>query len=123
MIAMESVDARVCETFQSAMELVGKRWTGAIITALRSGPMRYTQLTHAVEGVSERLLSERLKELELAGLVVRRVLPGPPVGVEYELSEAGADLSGALDAMATWAHRWVDSGVVDPDVRRARVPD
>jgi DNA-binding HxlR family transcriptional regulator len=119
--AMDTIDARVCETFQSAMELVGKRWTGAIIATLRSGPMRYTQLTRAVDGVSERLLSERLKELEVAGLVVRRVLPGPPVGVEYELSEAGADLSEALDAMAAWAHRWMDSGRISAIPRRVRV--
>jgi DNA-binding HxlR family transcriptional regulator len=116
---MTIVDARQCSSFQSAIELVGRRWTGAIITVLRNGPMRYAQLALAVPGLSERLLSERLKELETAGIVLRRVLPGPPVGVEYALSEAGHDLGRALDGIATWARRWIDSGVVGPP-RRAR---
>jgi DNA-binding HxlR family transcriptional regulator len=118
MKAMEPVDSLLCESFQTAVELVGKRWSGAIITVLRSGPLRYAQLALAVSGVSERLLSERLKELELAGIVLRRVLPGPPVGVEYELSEAGRDLGEAMDAIGAWARRWVEPGLVAP--RRVR---
>jgi DNA-binding HxlR family transcriptional regulator len=117
---MAVIDARQCSSFQSAIELVGKRWTGAIITVLRGGPLRYAPLALAVPGLSERLLSERLKELEAAGIVVRRVLPGPPVGVEYALSEAGHDLTAALDAIATWARRWIDSGTVGAPPRRAR---
>jgi DNA-binding HxlR family transcriptional regulator len=114
---MEPVDVRLCESFQSAVELVGKRWTGAIIAVLRDGPLRYTQLALAVPGLSERLLSERLKELETVGIVLRRVLPGPPVGVEYALSEAGHDLGEALDAISAWARRWVDTGLVGAPAR------
>ncbi|HEY4027450.1 MAG TPA: helix-turn-helix domain-containing protein [Candidatus Dormibacteraeota bacterium] len=117
---MDAVDGRLCASFQEAVELLGKRWSGAIITVLRSGPLRYTQLALAVPGLSERLLSERLKELELAGVLVRRVLPGPPVGVEYELNEAGRDLAGPLDAIAAWARRWVESGHVGAPVRKVR---
>jgi DNA-binding HxlR family transcriptional regulator len=108
MDSMEPVDGRLCESFQSAVELVGKRWTGAIITVLRDGPLRYTRLAMAVPGVSERLLSERLRELEGIGIVVRRVLPGPPVGVEYELSESGRELGEAMDPIAAWARRWME---------------
>src|SRR6266702_2831881 len=100
---MPEIEARLCESFQSAIELVGKRWTGAIVTVLRDGPLRYARLALAVPGLSERLLSERLRELERAGIVVRRVLPGPPVGVEYELSQAGRELEPALDAIGAWA--------------------
>ena|SRR6266542_2115373 len=114
---MQPVDVRLCDSFQTAVELVGKRWTGAIITVLRDGPLRYTQLALAVPGVSERLLSERLKELEAVGIVVRRVLPGPPVGVEYGLSEAGRDLDKAMDAIAAWARRWIETGQVGPPAR------
>jgi DNA-binding HxlR family transcriptional regulator len=108
MEAMGPVDSRLCDSFQSAVELVGKRWTGAIITVLRDGPLRYTRLATAVPGVSERLLSERLRELEGVGVVVRRVLPGPPVGVEYELTESGRELVEAMDPIAEWARRWME---------------
>jgi DNA-binding HxlR family transcriptional regulator len=121
MESMERLDERLCDSFQSAVELIGKRWTGAIIAVLRPGPLRYTQITQAVRGVSERLLSERLKELELVGIVIRRVLPGPPVGVEYELSEAGHDLGEALDALGVWAQRWMETGQVASDPRKVRV--
>jgi DNA-binding HxlR family transcriptional regulator len=120
MVVMEDLDERLCNSFQSAVELVGKRWTGAIIAVLRPGPLRYTQITQAVRGVSERLLSERLKELELAGILTRRVLPGPPVGVEYELSDAGRDLGEALDALSAWAQRWLETGRVAAAPRKAR---
>jgi len=108
---MEPVDSRLCESFQSAVELVGKRWTGAIVTVLRDGPMRYTRLATAVPGVSERLLSERLRELETFGIVTRRVLPGPPVGVEYELTESGRELGEAMDPIGVWARRWMERRV------------
>jgi DNA-binding HxlR family transcriptional regulator len=121
MRTVEPVDAQVCETFQAAVELVGKRWTGAIISMLRPGPLRYTQLTQAVPGLSERLLSERLKELEVCGIVARTVLPGPPVGVEYALTEAGRDLGEAIDAIGAWGHRWIGSGKISaPAPRSAR---
>src|SRR6266567_2868021 len=72
----------LCDTYQAAVELIGKRWNGAILAVLLEGPRRYRQLALRVPGVSERLLSERLKELEAAGLLARRILPGPPIGVE-----------------------------------------
>lgn len=117
---MEDLDERLCDSFQAAVELVGKRWTGAIIAVLRPGPLRYAQITLAVRGVSERLLSERLRELEVAGIVTRRVLPGPPVGVEYELSPAGQDLGEALDALSAWARRWLETGLISGAPRKAR---
>jgi DNA-binding HxlR family transcriptional regulator len=101
-----------CESYQMAMELVGKRWNGAILACLMDGSMRYSQLAVAVPGLSERLLSERLKELEAAGIVTRRIIPGPPVGVEYELTEPGRDLGPAIDAVSAWAQRWVETGRV-----------
>lgn len=115
------LDVRLCDSFQAAVELIGKRWTGAIIAVLRDGPLRYAQLALAVPGLSERLLSQRLKELEASGIVIRRVLPGPPVGVEYELSEAGLDLAVPLDAIGAWARRWMESGRVGAPTRPARV--
>lgn len=100
--------AVVCAVYHQAIELIGKRWTGAIVSILLRGPMRFHVLVSAVPGMSERLCADRLRELEAAGLVSRRVLPGPPVGVEYALTEAGRDLNEALEALGKWAHRWLD---------------
>ena len=75
-------------------------------------PHRFSELSGTVPGVSERLLAERLRELEAARVVVRRVLPGPPVRVEYELTEAGGDLNAAIGALADWARKWIETGSV-----------
>jgi DNA-binding HxlR family transcriptional regulator len=95
-----------CPRFHQAVELIGRRWTGAIVRVLLGGPHRFSELAAAVPGISERLLAQRLRELEAAGIVVRRVIPGPPVGVEYELTRAGRDLESVVTAVAAWAHRW-----------------
>jgi DNA-binding HxlR family transcriptional regulator len=105
----------VCAVYHQAIELIGKRWTGAIVSLLLREPMRFHVLVRAVPGMSERLCADRLRELEAAGLVSRRVLPGPPVGVEYALTEAGSDLNDSLSALGTWAHRWLEPApAVDP---------
>jgi DNA-binding HxlR family transcriptional regulator len=98
----------VCAVYHQAIELIGKRWTGAIVSVLLRGPLRFHTLVGAVPGMSERLCADRLRELEAQGLVSRRVLPGPPVGVEYSLTEAGRDLNEALSALGKWAHRWIE---------------
>jgi DNA-binding HxlR family transcriptional regulator len=95
-----------CPRFHRAVELIGRRWTGVIVRVLLHGPHRFSGLAAAVPGISERLLAQRLRELEAAGIVVRRVIPGPPVGVEYELTRAGRDLESVVTAVAEWAHRW-----------------
>ena len=100
----------VCAVYHQAIELIGKRWTGAIVGVLLRGPRRFHALVNAVPGMSERLCADRLHELEVTGLVSRRVLPGPPVGVEYALTEAGSDLEESLSSLGKWAHRWLDPG-------------
>jgi DNA-binding HxlR family transcriptional regulator len=96
----------VCPHFHAAVELVGKRWNGAILAALGEGPMRFAELGRAVTGLSDRLLSQRLRELEGEGLVIRSVEPGSPVRVSYELTAKGSDLKPALAELRTWARRW-----------------
>src|SRR5215469_10759153 len=96
-----------CPRYHHAMELIGRRWTGAILRVLISGPHRFNEMLATVPGLSDRLLSERLRELETEGLVVRHVLSGPPVRVEYSLSERGYDLEQVIRAIATWAEKWV----------------
>jgi len=100
----------VCPHFHAAIELIGKRWTGAILCSLTDGPLRFGELTRAVPGLSDRLLSQRLRELEDEGLVEREVEPGTPVRVTYALTEKGADLRPAIDELKQWANRWHKSG-------------
>src|ERR1700755_3184560 len=86
-------DAYCCPRLHETVELVGKRWSGALVYVLmQGGTMRFSQIAHAVPALSDRLLSERLKELESRGIVERRVSDGSPVKVEYELTERGRDL-------------------------------
>ena len=89
------------------MELVGRRWTGAILRVLMDGPLRFSQIAQAVPELSDRLLSERMKELEARGIVERTVIPGPPLRVEYSLSQMGSELEPALVELQAWANRWL----------------
>jgi DNA-binding HxlR family transcriptional regulator len=96
-----------CPYYHEAIELVGRRWTGAILRVLMDGPMRFSEVGQAVPELSDRLLSARMKELEARGIVERTVLPGPPVRVEYSLSKMGRDLGPALIQLQEWAQRWL----------------
>lgn len=100
----------VCPHFHHAIELIGKRWTGAIVCALTERPMRYAELGKAVPGLSDRLLSQRLRELEDEGLVERQVEAGTPVRVIYSLTEAGQQLDPVLSELKSWARRWKKTG-------------
>jgi len=97
----------VCPHYHGAVELIGRRWTGAILYALADdAPMRFADLKEAVPGMSDRLLSARLKELEDAGLARRRVEPGARVRVTYELTRKGESLKPVLGNLRDWARRW-----------------
>lgn len=80
---------------------------GAVLFFLMKRPHRFNELLAAIPGISDRMLTARLRELEACGLAERRVLPGRPVGVEYALTEAGRDLQRALENIAVWADRWM----------------
>lgn len=100
------VPSAVCPHFHAAIELIGKRWTGAIVCALTERPMRFGELGKAVPGLSDRLLSQRLRELEDEGLVQREVEAGTPVRVIYSLTPIGEQLSPAIGELRSWAKRW-----------------
>src|SRR5688500_2392372 len=93
----------VCGRFHAAVELIGARWTGAILQVLMAGPVRYADLRSAVPEISDRMLRERLRALEDADIVVRTVSPEPPVRVDYELTPKGRALEPALSAIGAWA--------------------
>lgn len=103
---MEEVQV-VCPLYHQAVELVGKRWNGAIIRALLPGSRRFSELLVAVPGISDRLLSKRLKYLEANGIIARLVFPTTPVRVEYCLTEKGHDLERVMSELQQWAHRWL----------------
>ncbi|MEA2421443.1 MAG: hypothetical protein QOF55_542 [Thermoleophilaceae bacterium] len=96
-----------CSLYHRAIELVGKRWTGAILLVLLDGPLHFSGIRQLVPELSDRLLSERLKELEGEGIVKRRVLDGSPVRVEYSLTDKGRALEPTLGALKQWAHEYV----------------
>jgi DNA-binding HxlR family transcriptional regulator len=100
----------VCPDFHEAIELIGRRWTGAIVCALIERPMRFGELGKAVPGLSDRLLSQRLRELEDEGLVEREVEAGTPVRVTYSLTATGEALGPAIRELKTWAKQWKACG-------------
>lgn len=97
-----------CPRYHRAMEILGGRWTNEIVRALLGGASRFSEFTAAIPGLSDRLLSERLKSLEAEGLVIRTVVPDKPVRVEYQLTDKGRDLADVVQALARWAETWVE---------------
>ena len=105
---MRDGEGPICEHFQRAAEIVGRRWNPQLIRVLLAGPARYRDLKAAVPAISDHLLSARLKELEAADIVSRNVAAGPPVRVEYVLTAAGEGLGEVIDALGDWAERFTD---------------
>ena len=103
-----------CSVYTNAVELIGRRWNGAIVRALNNGLERFSDLASTVEGISFKMLSERLKELEDAGIVARTVTTGRPVQISYSLTPKGQALALTLRQVAEWAYTWHDS----PEAKR-----
>jgi DNA-binding HxlR family transcriptional regulator len=96
-----------CSAYHAAIELIGKRWTGAIVFVLLDGPLRFSEVKVLVPDLSDRLLSERLKELEGEGIVERRASQGVPMRIEYVLTEKGRALEPAVRSLKVWARSWL----------------
>ncbi|GMA51038.1 transcriptional regulator [Alicyclobacillus contaminans] len=101
-------DYQMCPKFESAFELLGKRWTGLIIHAMLSGKHRFSEIAEVIPHLSDRMLVERLKELENAGIVKRTVYPETPVRIEYHLTEKGRELQAVMEKVQDWANKWVE---------------
>ena len=99
-------NSNFCPQFHQAVELIGKRWSGAIVREMMAGAVRFTDLMHAIPDLSERMLCARLRALEEEGIVERRVI-GVPMRVEYHLTEKGGDLRDVFAAVGQWADRWI----------------
>jgi DNA-binding HxlR family transcriptional regulator len=103
---MASDESPMCQHFQRAAELIGKRWNPQVVRALQSGATRFTDLRKGIPSISDAVLSERLKELEVQGIVTRTVTPDTPVRIDYRLTERGRDLTKVMEELAQWAERW-----------------
>ena len=96
-----------CTKYHTAVELIGKRWTGAILFVLMEGPLRFSEIKVLVPDLSDRLLSERLKELESVEIVERRVHDHTGLRVEYALTAKGAALEPVVRSLKGWARSWL----------------
>ena len=97
----------LCNRFHRASELIGRRWTGAIIFVLLKSRCRFATLREVIPDITDRMLSERLQELEQEGIVERTVVPETPVRVEYSLTKKGRALASAIEAISEWADKWI----------------
>jgi DNA-binding HxlR family transcriptional regulator len=104
----EHVDG-ICQHFQRAADLLGKRWSTLIVSAMMAGATRFSDIGDAVSPISDTLLSERLKQLEADGIVRRDVTPSTPVLIEYHLTDEGQDLERVITELRRWAERWADT--------------
>ena len=97
---------QMCPKFEAAFELLGKKWTGLIISTLLKGANRFSDIQEVIPALSARMLTERLKDLEDQGILVRNVYPEMPVRIEYELTDKGRDLEKSLSEIQKWAEKW-----------------
>jgi DNA-binding HxlR family transcriptional regulator len=105
---MESDQVGMCPRFESAFSFLGKRWNGLIIQGLMSGPKRFKDISKLIPSMSDKMLSERMKDLELEGIIVRHVYPETPVRIEYELTKKGRGLQPVMEQIQHWAESWID---------------
>ena len=112
----------LCAKFHHASELIGRRWTGAIIYLLLRERCRFATLRAAIPDITDRMLSERLQELEEEGIVDRIVVPETPVRVEYAVTAKGRALAAAIDAIGAWAQDWIPENAARASKTQVRKP-
>jgi DNA-binding HxlR family transcriptional regulator len=98
----------MCPKYEVAMDIIGKKWTGLIIRVLMDGPKRFKDIKSQIPEMSDRMLTERMKELEAVGIVKRNVYPETPVRIEYALTDKGISLKNIINAIQEWSEQWVD---------------
>jgi DNA-binding HxlR family transcriptional regulator len=107
-----------CPRYHHAVELIGRRWTGAILRAMLAGRVGYTEIRAAVPALSDTMLSTRLHELEEEGIIERHISSGSPVRVEYHLTDKGRALRKVVVALAGWAEEWIPPPAAQAATRR-----
>jgi DNA-binding HxlR family transcriptional regulator len=99
-------EARLCPSVEAAFNLLGRKWAGLVIHSLAGGSLHFCELERAIPGVSARVLTERMKELEAEGIVSRTVDTGTPVHVSYGLTDKGKALVPVMRGIERWARSW-----------------
>ncbi|MDQ0088264.1 DNA-binding HxlR family transcriptional regulator [Paenibacillus anaericanus] len=97
----------MCPRFETAFSFLGKRWNGLIIQSLMGGPKRFKDISNRIPTMSDKMLSERMKDLENEGILIRHVYPETPVRIEYELTDKGRALRPVMEQVQSWAEQWV----------------
>ncbi|WP_211745222.1 helix-turn-helix domain-containing protein [Paenibacillus sp. Marseille-Q4541] len=105
---MEGQHLKMCPRFETAFSFLGKRWNGLIIRTLMDGPKRFKDISNLIPQMSDKMLSERMKDLESEGILTRHVYPETPVRIEYELTEKGKALEPVMAQIQNWAEEWID---------------
>src|SRR3982751_3643634 len=101
-------EANLCPEVERSFGLIGKRWTGLIIYVLMSGPKRFSEIHNIIPDLSKRMLTERMKELEENGVVIRHVVAERPIRAEYLLTKKGTELGRILGPISQWGESWMD---------------
>lgn len=99
--------SKMCPKYESAIDVLGKKWTGLIIRVLLGGPKRFKDIKEQIPDMSDRILTERMKELESLNILTRQVYPETPVRIEYELTEKGRNLEQVIEAIQKWGEDWM----------------
>ncbi|TFE27887.1 winged helix-turn-helix transcriptional regulator [Cohnella luojiensis] len=99
--------SKMCPKYESAAELLGKKWTGLIIRVLLGGPKRFKEIKEQIPEMSDKMLTDRMKELESSGILTRTVYPEMPVRIEYELTEKGRNLEEVIHSIQNWGESWM----------------
>ncbi len=100
---MPDTEVSAARPLTTLLDRIGSKWTILVMEALSTGPKRFNAMSRAIDGVSQRMLTLTLRNLEREGLIVRTVYPTNPPSVEYQYSDLGRDLAGPLRALAYWA--------------------
>ncbi|BAU27316.1 HxlR family transcriptional regulator [Aneurinibacillus soli] len=99
--------SKMCPKYELAIDILGKKWSGLIIRVLLGGPRRFKDIKAQIPEMSDRMLTERIREFEEVGIMVRKVYPETPVRIEYELTEKGRGLEGVIEAIQEWSEKWM----------------
>jgi DNA-binding HxlR family transcriptional regulator len=104
-------DFNMCPRFEKAVDVLSKRWVALIVFVLMPGPRRFGEIESCLSNLSGKVLSDRLKEMELEGIIERSVYPEIPVRIEYSLTEKGTALAPILGEISNWSTDWIELGV------------
>ncbi|WP_139996435.1 winged helix-turn-helix transcriptional regulator [Paenibacillus paridis] len=97
----------MCPKYEAAADILGKKWTGRIIRVLLGGPKRFKEIKEQIPEMSDKMLTDRMKELESITIIKRQVYPEMPVRIEYELTGKGRELEPVIESIQKWGEQWM----------------